>query len=171
MRLSYLAVVLTLGTALAAGEGKKSPQAVVVQPGPLAAVSWIQVSPLTLSLSATDPDGTGPSGAVTVTFRLTGGRPTRTWTLSVAAGSTYFTGCTTVPVSAVRVACTAGGSGTCASPVTLSTSLQQVASGPETFGTANYYVNFSVTFSDSWRYIAHQTPPCNLTLTHSVNAP
>jgi hypothetical protein len=89
----------------------------------------------------------------------------------VAAGSAYFTGCATVPVSAVRVACT-GGSGTCTpSPVTLTPSLQQVASGQQASGTALYWVTLRLTFVDSWRYIAQQTPPCNLTLTYSVDAP
>jgi hypothetical protein len=172
VRLSYLAVVLTLGTALAAGQGKQSPRAAVLRPVPQATkVHSVQVSPSTLSLSANDPDGSGPSSGANVIFWMTGGDPSRTWTLSVAAGSAFFSGCATVPVSAVRVACT-GGSGTCTPvPVRLSTSLQQVASGPQAQGSVVYQVSLSLTFDDSWRYIAQQTPPCNLTLTYSVDAP
>ncbi len=94
--------------------------------------------------------------------------------MSVQATASTFSGCSTVPVSAVTVACATasvdggGGTGSCGAPFTLSTVAQQVAGGVEGDGTQFYLVQLNYTLAESWRYVA--SPSCAVTLTYTVNA-
>jgi len=96
------------------------------------------------------------------------------WTLTAQAGAASFTGCATVPASAVTVTCAStsvtggGGTGSCSGSFTLSSSPQQVAGGLEG---NSYTVTLNFKLTDRWRYIAATTPSCTLTLTYTVNAP
>ncbi|MGD0010234.1 MAG: hypothetical protein ABSE93_17015 [Terriglobia bacterium] len=151
------------------------------------APSLITATPATITFTANQP-GTGTpvagSSSATATWKLTTGATNNTWTLSVYANSTTFTGCTTVPASAVGVSCSsASGTGTGASascqsggPFTLPTTApgQQVASGYEgTAGPSGSSSTFTVVlnyqFTDSWQYTANTS--CPLTITYNVNAP
>ena len=167
---------------LYAGDVKRTrPAAVVIRPlaggGGGAALGPISAAPGTISFTATDPDllTVAGSSASTISWSIvSGGSNSQTWTLQVQAASTTFTGCSTVPVSAVRVTCSSvvvsggGGSGACSAPFNLSTSLQQVAGGAEANNTT---VTISFTLADSWRYIATTSQTCTQTLTYTVTAP
>lgn len=150
-------------------------------PIPLATLSTLKATPATIQFTANNP-GSAVAGnsSATVTWTLTGGVRFNTWTLSVYANSTTFTGCTTVPASAVGVSCssatvTGGGGATAAcqtgGPFTLPTTApgQQVASGREgNAASSPFTVVLNYQFTDSWQYIANT---CPLTITYTVNAP
>jgi len=119
-------------------------------------------------------------GTATVTWTISGGASGNTWTLSVYANSATFSGCSTVPASAVGVSCTSAThtgtrpTATCQTggPYALPTTApgQQVASGNE--GNANthtFTVVLSYQLTDSWGYVANTN--CPLTVTYTVNAP
>ena len=142
------------------------------------AISGMTATPATISFSATDPDSPSVPGnaPASVTWRGTNGF-FGSWTLTVQSPSTTFSGCATVPVSAVTVTCTSAtvssffGSATCRSPFALSTSAQVVAGGNEGLGAGDYAVGLTFTLTDSWRYIAKLSPSCSLTLTYVANLP
>jgi hypothetical protein len=149
-------------------------------PVPLATVSAMTATPATIQFTANNP-GSAVAGnsTATVTWRIRAGVNGNTWTLSVYADSTTFTGCTTVPASAVGVSCSSatvtgmGATATCTSggPFTLPTTApgQQVASGNEGNAMSHTYtVVLNYQFSDSWEFIANT---CPLTITYTVNAP
>ena len=141
---------------------------------PLATVSNMTVTPSTITFVASDPDLGVASRAVTVAWTATGG--VNPWTLKGMASSTTFTGCATVPVSAVTMTCTSAtapllGSATCSGASQLSTTAVQIAGGNEALLGGNYTVNLTLTLADSWKYIAKQIPPCTLTLTYTANLP
>jgi hypothetical protein len=152
-------------------------------PIPLATLSTLKATPATIQFTANQP-GTGTpvagNSSATVTWTLTAGVRNNTWTLSVYANSTTFTGCTTVPASAVGVSCstatvpsTGGATANCQSggPFTLPTTApgQQVASGHEGNASSSAFsVVLNYQFTDSWQYIANT---CPLTITYTVNAP
>jgi hypothetical protein len=146
-------------------------------------LSAMSATPATIQFTANQP-GTGTpvagNSSATVTWKINGGASGNTWTLSVYANSTAFTGCTTVPASAVGVSCStasvtgAGATATCTSggPFTLPTSSpgQQVASGNEGNSSSHTYtVVLTYKFTDSWEFIANTS--CPLTITYTVNAP
>lgn len=138
------------------------------------------ITPLTFSLTSTDPDSgtvTG-SGSATVSFRTTSGLPSRTWTVRAKADSTSFANCPSpVPTSAVRLTCTsvvvdAPGTGTCAGAANLSTSFQLMATGVEDGKSNAYYgitFNVDIVFADAWNYIPTATP-CTANLTYELVA-
>ncbi len=138
-------------------------------------LSAITASPGTISFTATDPDlgSDAGSSSATVSWSTSGGSAAGTWTLKVHANPASFTGCATVPRSAVKATCTgvAGGSaGTCGGAITLTGAGQQVASGKESASNgAPYSVTLNFTLADSWSYIANSS--CTLTLTYTVTAP
>ncbi len=143
-----------------------------------ATVSLLSASPGTIQFSATNPILGSVSGSspATVTWSSAGGNSQNTWTLTVQAGSSAFSGCPTVPVSAVTVSCSSagvsggGGTGACSGSFSLSTSPQTVAGGKEGADNQSYQVSILYTLAESWRYIA-SVSQCNLTLTYTVNAP
>ena len=152
----------------------------VIFSGPLGpSVSGLSAMPGTISFTAGSPGGgvAGSSNA-TVTWTLTSGISGHTWTLKVGTASATFTGCATVPESAVSFSCvsashTGAGTASCQAggPWTLRSGLpgQQVASGNDGGSTTHSYtVVVSYTFADSWRYIANT---CPLNLTYTVDAP
>jgi hypothetical protein len=165
--------------AVAAGEAKKPPRLAVIAAGQPTQVSSFWLSPGTLSFAATDPDGAGATTAsVNAVIGMSHGDSTRNWTLSVSAAAPLFAGCASVPASAVRITgCTVtlpngGGSGSCSTgTLPLSPSPQQIAGGRQGSGTKTFQVNFDLSFTDSWRYVAQQAPPCTLNLTYTVDAP
>ena len=106
------------------------------------------------------------------------GLPSRTWTIRAKADATTFSGCPSpVPTSVVKLTCTsatvdAPGTATCAGPITLSTSFQQMAGGVEDGKTNAYYgvtFNVNVVFTDAWNYIP-TTTPCTANLTYELVA-
>jgi hypothetical protein len=143
-------------------------------------VSGMTATPATIQFTANNPGSavTGNSSA-TVGWSINGGASGNTWTLSVYANSATFTGCTTVPASAVGVSCSSAShsgtspTATCQSggPFPLPTTApgQQVASGDEgnTFS-HTFTVVLNYQFSDAWKYVANT---CPLTITYTVNAP
>ena len=179
-RVMVLPLALILAPAVyGAGQKATRPVTPAVSVGVAAAttVSGLAVSPATISFSATDPD-TAPSVAgnssATVSWSITGGSPSNTQSLSVQAGGSTFTGCNTVPVSAVTVTCgttssTRGPVPTCSAAFTLSTAVQTLASGKEANGNASYTVVINYTLADSWKYVA--SPSCTLNLTYTLVAP
>ena len=144
-----------------------------------ASVSGLTATPATIQFTANNPGSSvdGNSSA-TVGWTITGGKNGNTWTLSVYANSTTFTGCTTVPASAVGVSCSSAsditkhGTANCQSggPFTLPSTApgQQVASGFEGNTDDTYTVVLNYQYTDSWTFIAN---PCPLTITYTVNAP
>ena len=142
-------------------------------------ISGLSAMPGTVSFMANSPGSgvTGNSNAI-VTWTLTNGVSGHTWTLKAGTSSSTFSGCATVPESAVSVSCVSAshtGVGTAAcqagGPWKLPGTLpgQQVAGGNDGGDTAHTYsVVLSYTFADSWRYIANT---CPLNLTYTVNAP
>ena len=176
-------IALLLFRGLAQGEDPKirRPLAVTGLP-PIYATSLgsVTASPSTVSFSATDPDlGTAPGNSqATITWTESAGNPIHNWTLTVRGGSS-FSGCSTVPASAVTVTCTSasvsggGGTGTCSAPFALSAGGQQVAGGLQGNNTQTwtYTVTINFTIADRWSYVAQQSPPCTITLTYTVNAP
>jgi hypothetical protein len=160
------------GSATVKGHTTAGPAAAKLKP--LATVSNMNVSPSTITFVATDPDlGVTPQ-AVTVTWTATGGIVP--WTLKGMASSATFTGCPTVPVSAVKVTCTSAsapflGSANCSGATQLSTTAAQIAGGNEALFGGNYTVTLTLTLADSWKYIAKQIPQCTLNLTYTANLP
>jgi len=134
----------------------------------------------TILFKANSPGSAIAGGSATVKWTISGGASGNTWTLSVYANSAAFTGCSTVPASAVGVTCSSashtgtGATSTCQSggPFSLSTTApgQQVASGNEGNSSSHTYtivLNYQLT--DSWEFIANAS--CPLTVTYTVNAP
>jgi hypothetical protein len=102
------------------------------------------------------------------------GSHTLNWTISLKAAASTFSGCSTIPISAVQVSCSVasvsggGGNGGCSGSLPLSTTLQQVAGGAEGDGTNSYSVTINFTLAESWRYLVNSS--CTMTITYSVNA-
>jgi hypothetical protein len=141
-----------------------------------ALISGLTATPGTVTFAATDPDLGSVSGtSSTVTWTALGGLPVQTWTLSVQAPASAFSGCATVPVSAVTVSCSSasatgiGGTATCGGPFTLSTSSHQVASGAEGTASGTYTVKIAFSLADSWKYVAASA--CTLILTYTAVTP
>lgn len=100
----------------------------------------------------------------------------KTWSLMAGASTSSFSGCTTVPVSAITIKCVSAsvdGSGQSSAGCSMNnfTSLPNtlpglpVASGNEgSAGTHGYPVVLSYQLADSWRYIAN-TCPLNVSYT------
>ena len=143
-------------------------------------VSLLRATPSTIPFTANNPGSTIAGGSVaTVAWNITGGKNGQTWTLAVGASSSSFSGCATVPESAVSVKCTSasvdgGGHASAGCNVTNFTRLPNtlpglpVASGDEGNASShNYTVVLSYQLADSWRYIANT---CPLTVTYTVNA-
>jgi hypothetical protein len=150
-------------------------------PSPATTVGSLTATPGTIQFTANDPGSavTGNSSA-TVQWTITGGVSGNTWTLSVYADSATFTGCSTVPASAVGVTCTSAThtgtrpTATCqpGGPFTLPTTApgQQLASGNEgNAGAHTFTVVLAYQFTDSWEFIANAS--CPITITYTVNAP
>jgi|SRR5208282_2356413 len=145
-------------------------------------VTTMTATPATINFSATDPDlgSVTGSSAATVTISLKGQSIANNWTLGIKAGAATFTGCATVPASAVTATCSSvvvsgttgiAGTGACGGAVGLSTTSTTVASGKEGSAKDTYTVTINFTLTDSWQYIAATAPTCPLTLTYSLNAP
>lgn len=154
-------------TAPATGTGTRSAKALFI--------TGMTVTPSTINFSATDPDLglVAGSAASTVSFTLWFGSASN-WTLTISSSTSTFSGCTTIPASAITATCTAGtasqGSAVCSAAGPLSTTGIQVASGAQ--GTiANFTVTVNFTLSDSWKYIAQTSPTCPLSLTYTLDAP
>jgi hypothetical protein len=177
--------MMLMAASLLAGQAKSGPKvmAFTQQMTTMAtSITTITAAPSPITFSATDPD-LGPfagTSASTVIFKLTGGATAKTWTLSVTTGASTFTGCTTIPASAVKATCTSAvvtrtsgiiGTGACSAAGNLSTSALTLASGQEGSGGDTYTITINFLLTDSWSYIAKTSPTCPLTLTYSLNAP
>ncbi len=183
---------ITLGLAIllaggpVRGDGKKTPprtaaapSAVVLPTAAATTVNSFTVNPATITFNMTDPDAGLVTGipAATVDISISGGAASRRWNLYVQSGSTTFSGCTSIPASAVTVTCNSvtlnnvGGSpgnGVCAAPFALSTTSTAVAGGKEGTKTDNFSISISYTLADSWQYIPNL---CPLTLTYTADIP
>lgn len=127
------------------------------------AVGTLTVAPAAVSFSATNP-ATNPLvpgvAPVLATLTITGTRPSRTWTLTLAAqGPTLDSGSDSIPVSAMSWTATGqvlSGNGTvnpAVGPQILSTTNTLAASGSE--GNQEPFqavVTLNFTFTDSWSY-------------------
>jgi len=138
----------------------------------------VNVSPATITFSATNPDSSPTdSGSSTASVSWTNlDFAQGNWSLTVQAGSSSFSTCPTVPVSAVTVTCATvntsiGGSGACSPSFTLSPSAQTVAGGAQGPITYNYAVTLNFTLADSWKYIAETSPSCSLSLSYTATVP
>jgi hypothetical protein len=141
-------------------------------------VSSFNVSPGLLSITSTSP-ATGPVASTataswTVLVNLLGD----SWTLSVQAAASTFSSCPNVPLSAMTVTCSSivdggisGATHSCASPFTLSTSGQMIASGRDPVLTiaGSRTVSIQFSFTDSWTYPG-TTTPCTVSLNYTLNA-
>jgi hypothetical protein len=169
-------VLLMLAAASQSFAQKKASVVVPNRILPMAtSMSAVTANPGTISFTATDPDLGSVSGssAATVSWTTTGGSAASTWNLKVHANPASFTGCATVPRSAVTVTCggvTGGSAGTCGGGFILTGAGQQIASGKESASNnAPYSVTLNFTLADSWSYIAKSS--CTLTVTYTVTAP
>ena len=176
-RIFILATLIACGTELAhATNGSVNrfrPAGLNLAFGTLAALS---ATPGTISFQAANPDSGQVSGSspARLTWNVSRGSHLQHWTLSVQSGSSSFTGCPTVPASAVQVSCSSasasrGGTGVCGGSFPLSTSPQQIAGGAEGEVTSSYSVSLNFTLAESWRYVANST--CSINLSYSVSAP
>ena len=142
--------------------------------------------PATITFTANSP-GSNIAGSSNATITWSrNGKPGGTWTLSVGTAATTFTGCTTVPRSAVSVRCASAvhsltaqnGSANCSATsfTTLPGTIPglQVATGAQasTGNNGGQVDNFTVTLNyqlaDSWRFLPNI---CPLSLTYTLVAP
>ncbi len=178
-RIRVLALLLAGTLApLACAQNKRAyrPAAVTGREPLFATVSGVTATPGAISFSSPDPDtGTVALTPAVVSWTASDGNNARNWILAITAGSASFTGCATVPASAIQVTCSSvepiGGSGTCSNSFPLSAAYRQIAGGVQGDGARNYTVNVAFTFTDSWRYRAALSPACTLSLTYLVIAP
>ncbi len=175
--LSILLVLAGLSTTAAADQIRGGRCTLPALGMALGTISALNATPSTISFSATNPVGGAVSGssAAAINWNVVGGSHLLTWGISVHATATSFSGCPTIPVTAITASCASatvgGGSGTgsCGGSFTLSTVATQLAGGLEGDGTQSYSVLVQYTLAESWRYVAN--PSCTLTLTYTVNAP
>ena len=138
-----------------------------------ASITNASVTPQPLQFAASDPDlGSDPANSPATVSWVLSGPHTVAWTLTVSAAASSFSGCGTVPVSAITVRCASvsGGPGTCGAPFQLSTEPQTVASGRQTTANPLMAVIINFTFQDSWQYIAGSNSPCTLNLSYVIAA-
>lgn len=143
-----------------------------------ATVSTLTATPGTISFNAVHPDSSAVTGSsmATVQFSVLSGTPPGNWTVNARAAASSYTGCPTVPASAVTVACASAslnngdgsGSASCGGAFALSTLDRQVASGVQGSGMRTYTVQLNFTLAESWRYIANSA--CALSVVYTVNA-
>jgi hypothetical protein len=142
----------------------------------------LSATPATISFAANTPGSNiAGSAAARITFSMDSGSGLA-WTLKVGTAATKFTGCTTVPTSAVSVRCasattTGGASGATAACgavafTTLPSSIPglQVANGQEPSSGSGipFTINLNYQLADSWQFVANT---CPLTVTYTVTAP
>jgi hypothetical protein len=178
--------VLILGVAMACAQ---KPAPAPHQPSPVfgsanysgvTTVSLLRAMPDTIPFLANNPGGTIAGGSVaTLTWNIAQGKSGDTWTLMVGATSSSFSGCTTVPVSAISVKCVSasvdnGGQVSASCNINNFTTLPntlpglRVASGNEGNSSSHsYMVQLSYQLTDSWRYIANT---CPLNVSYTVDA-
>ena len=156
------------------------PQAAFAQqPG----LSGFNASPASISFAANNPGNNIAGSSVATVTWVRAGKPGGTWTLNVRANSATFTGCTTVPSSAVSVMCSSAthsltsqnGSAACSagSFITLPSTAPgvQLAGGAiaSTGNAGNQTDTFTVTLNyrlaDSWRFLPNM---CPLSLTYTL---
>jgi len=176
-------VMMLMATSLLAGQATKSGQKKALTMKAMStSINSLTSSPTSISFFATDPD-LGPysgNSSATLVFDLQSGNNSRTWSMTVSAGTSTFSGCTTIPASAVKATCSAvavtntggptSGTGTCSAAGTLSTTALTIATGNESNGSDKYTITINFLLTDSWAYIAQTSPTCPLTLTYSINA-
>jgi hypothetical protein len=139
-------------------------------------VGSLFASPSSVSFTASNPDAGVVSGSspASLSWAILSGSHVNSWTLSVQADTSSFSGCPTIPVSAVQVSCSSasvggtGGTASCSGSFALGTTGQQLAGGLQADGSNSYLVSATFTLAESWRYVAN--PSCSINLTYSVNA-
>ena len=134
-------------------------------------ITSFAATPASISFTANNPDaGTVAIGATSViTWVGEDCLNNQTWKVTVKASASTLTNCSTVPISAVTVATcsssvTQGGTATCHTPLTVTTSEQTLVNGLEgqvsTGSTCTGTTNITYTLNESWRYIAATSPTC-----------
>lgn len=128
-------------------------------------------TPATISFAAADPDAGLVSGnSASTVYGTYNGNNRRTWSVTVQSSAGTFSGCPTVPVSAITATCSAiqvnGINQPCGAAIALSTTPQVIASATEVGGRFLYQVNLTFTLTDIWKYIAKMSRSCSLTLTY-----
>jgi hypothetical protein len=167
--------IFALLAAQATKPALKAPTPMAASPKPLAVANFTVYPIAAVSFAATDPDSPTVAGSASVTVSgligATGANAS--FKLQAYAAGTTFSNCTTIPVSAVTIACTSlfdpGNSAvSCAAPATLSTSPVTVASGtlPAAGSSTSFWVTFTYTLTDSWKYIAQTSSSCILNVTY-----
>jgi hypothetical protein len=134
-------------------------------------VSELHAMPDTVPFVANQPGSAIPGGSVaTINWEITQGRNGQTWTLMVGASSPNFSGCTTVPESAISLRCVSasvsgGGQASAGCNITNISTLPNtlpglpLASGNEGNASSHAYtVLLTYQVTDSWRYIANTCP-------------
>ena len=157
--------------------------ALILQPGAWAvtvAIGVFTATPSTISFQMTDPDVGSVNGnaPAIVSWTFLGVSLLNTpWNLKVHAATPQFTGCTQIPLSAVKAKCTSaailnilGGSATCNGEFTLTTTPTQLASGLAAVSLllVSYTARIDYSIDDSWKYVP-STCPLSLTYTLSVD--
>jgi hypothetical protein len=142
-----------------------------------ASATSFTATPSAITFTANNPGGTVTANqTATVQFTISSSSNNSTWTLSAGTAATSFTGCTTVPASAITVKClsaanTGGGQGNAACNATAFTTLPstlpglQVASGKQGNQTPIVTVTLNYQIADSWKYVANI---CPLTVTYTA---
>ncbi len=149
---------------------------IALAPAVRAETFWggVTVSPASISFAATDPASPPAPVSASISWWGIGGSASRTWTVRVQASPASVTNCPNVALSAFTVTCStltnAASSGSCNGSFPVSGSNQTLATGPQANLLGRYVVNFTVQFSDSWRYPANAAG-CALNLTYTVEAP
>jgi hypothetical protein len=167
----WLSIVAMLASSAGKVTPTVAPRTALVQPQAGGTVT-MYATPATISFASTDPDQGLVSGSSASTlYWFYNGTKGKTWSVSAQSGASSFSGCSTVPVSAVTATCSSiqvnGASQPCGGAVALSTAPQVIASGTEAAGFVYYQVTLTFTLTDSWKYIAKTSPACSLTLTYN----
>jgi hypothetical protein len=169
------AAVLVPCVCFGADRRAERPRAAAIRP--LSTISSFAVVPAALQIRSDDPDASPAPVVTTVTWQAQKGAKDAIWKLTIRAGAGSFTNCGSVPISAVRVACSTisggggGGASTCNAPFALSGAPQQVAGGNDRPGNRRYAVTLLLSFSDKWKYTSSLGTACSLDLVYSLDYP
>lgn len=137
-------------------------------------ITSFTASPSSISFTANNPNAaTVAIGATnTIAWTATQCINNLTWKITVKASTSSLTNCSTVPISAaIAATCSSsvnlGGTATCHTPLTLTTSEQTLVDGLEGSGTCSGTTSVTYTLNESWRYIAASSPTCSTTITYT----
>lgn len=162
-----------------------SPATVRITPSvPGGGSSVFTVSPSTITFTSPSAGTANLMGTATLSIDIASKSKASPWSFTVRSTLATLGGpgaCSTIPVSAIQVSCSApvangnvgafDGTISCPAPVNLSTTPQTITSGIQSSkgGPADsYQVTLTFTFFDDWRYAATLGTPCTLNLTYDA---